>query len=328
VISATRTSRGPWCPSTLLVLVLLSGLAGCASSPQRAAREPFVLLAPPALSGVAGELTWAASQACPSVVRILNDTQTLKPAGTYFAGLLQALGGLLNPHPYWDWPYRVAAFPAYLLFGYLDLREGYGSGFFVSEDYVLTNAHVVENAETLTCYLIDGREAVATIEALDPERDLALLRVVGLDEPPPPLRLRQHRSQTGEPVLAVGFPARESLTDPFLGSPEIDERDSWPNPTVTVGVISATEVQLGNPATRYVETDAALNPGNSGGPLLGLDGTVIGVSTLTGVGKENEGYAVPIETALAVFADQLGIDPPARQDEDEPGPAPPAEDQR
>jgi S1-C subfamily serine protease len=268
-----------------------------------------------------------AERALPSLVRIHNEAQLFKPAHRYLMGILDGLTGILNPHPYWEWPYRVVAFPFYLLFGAFDLSSTRGSGFYVADELVLTNAHVVENASRLLCQLTDGRTAEATLEALDADLDLALLRIAhgtrgGLQgDPPPVLPLRRYASRLGEPVLAAGFPSREPLRDPFLPASEIDPELLLPKPRVTIGVVSALDVELGNARTRYVETDAALNPGSSGGPILGLDGSVLGIATFIGVGKENEGYAVPVESVLAAFGELLAPqeEPGGVRTEDEGG---------
>lgn len=296
-------------PSLGLAAAAALLLVGC-QAPQRSELPKVEVLVPPKLAGVAGQLTATAKAVSPSVVLIHNEPKTFKPLKRYLLGLLEGLGGILAPHPWWEWPYRVIAFPFYLLFGYLDFSSTRGSGFFVGKKLVLTNAHVVDNAHRLTCLLGDGRHAQASVVAVDVHRDLALLRLgeVVRGNPalpyPPALKLRRYRTQPGEPVLAIGFPTREVLDDPLIPRSPVD-RTRAPNPRVTVGVVSAVGVELGNAYTRYVETDAALNPGNSGGPVVGLDGSVVGIATMIGVGKENEGYAVPATIVLAALDKHL-----------------------
>lgn len=253
------------------------------------------------------ELVALAEQVRPSLVRLRVESNVFKPASQYFAGLLDGLLALLNPHPYWEWPYRVVTFPLYLVFGPFDMSGGSGSGVFVTDSLVLTCAHVVENAARIRCELTDGRWTEGVIKALDEERDLALVAVVGLEGTrPEPVPLRAEPARPGELVLAMGFPGREVITAGVWATPQVDEGAERPNPTVTFGIVSATAVELGNPSTRYVETDAAFNPGSSGGPLMGLDGRLIGVATMVGAGKENESYAVPASTVLEVFGAALG----------------------
>lgn len=308
--------RGPSGPSskrlTLLALLLgggifAAGLTGC--SPAPAPPPPaFELGIAPIFSGLAGEITRISSSSRSGIVRIQVDGKVFKPFTRYLAGIGETFFGVLNPHPYWEWPYRVIRFPLYLLFGHLDLSSSRGTGFFVSEDLVVTCAHVIDNAGEIRCQLDDGRLVDAEVVENDVARDLALLRIKGLTGPPPrPLLLRETQIGPGEVAFALGYPSREPITDPAIPRAAFDEDLQIPNPRVTVGVVSAVKVQLGNALTRYVEIDAALNPGNSGGPILGLDGRVMGVATMVSVGKENEGYAVPAETVLAIFAKHLGI---------------------
>ncbi len=279
-------------------LLLISSLAGGCAAPLQPAPSPTPFEVPRALEGLSASLAASAERGRASTVLIRKQAQVFKPAGRYFTGLLEAFAGVLNPLDY-DWPRRVVVFPFYLLFGYFDLSTSRGSGFFVQDDLVLTNAHVVENAASLVAFLPDGRSARAELVAVDEARDLALLRVASLHGPlPPALELRGHGATVGEPVLAAGYPSRET----FGGW---DELAGPPNPRVTVGLVSARDVELGNAATRYVETDAALNPGNSGGPLLDLDGRVVGITTMIGAGKQNEGYAVPALVVLEAFAEHL-----------------------
>ena len=283
------------------------GLVGCGGGPERRAARAVEVHPAWIEAGLSTEMADLAAGAMPSVVRVRNETQLFKSAGDYGVGLWESLLGVLNPHPYWEWPYRVLNFPVYLVVGMFDLREGYGTGFFVGEGLVLTNAHVVDNTAALTCEFTDGRRTSAEVVGLDEERDLALLRLGSVEgEWPPALRMRRAETRPGELVLGVGFPGREVLLHPVLKYPLTDERRGVPNPTLTFGVVSAVDVELGNASTAYMQTDAAINPGNSGGPVLTLDGEVAGVATLTALGKENEGYAVPSETVRSVFAEELG----------------------
>ncbi|MGE0708727.1 MAG: S1C family serine protease [Planctomycetota bacterium] len=305
----------------VLGTLALCGCGGAEPLPPPAEEE---LVVPPRFSGLEDDLIALAARVRPAVVRVQSESQVFKPLRRYLLGLAQGLGAILNPHPYWEWPYKVIGFPFYVLFGHLDLSSHRGSGFFVAPGKVLTNAHVVENAAEIVLQLTDGRRCRATIALYDDQRDLALLSVEDLQgEPPVPLRLREEGVAQGEVVMAVGFPGREALTDPFMPVFSFDEDELLPNPRVTVGVLSARGVELGNRLTRYLELDAALNPGNSGGPVLGLDGHVVGIATMVGVGKQSEGYAVPNATIRHALGDRLGLAPAApesgkgKQEQDE-----------
>lgn len=312
-------------PLALILCAAALSLTGCGGGPppNLEERSPRYSIAP-AFSGVAGQVIAQVASTTPALVRIRSEAKVFKPLSRYLLGIADGLAGILNPHPYWEWPYRVVGFPFYLLFGHLDLSSSRGSGFFVSEDLVLTNAHVIDNAAEITLQLTDGRVAAGKLRALDTERDLALLEVEGLSGPAPrPLVLRRAAGfAPGEVVIALGFPGRDALDDPFMPTFAVDEDRLIPNPRVTVGVLSATSVELGNLRTRYLEIDAALNPGNSGGPVLGLDGRVIGVATMIGVGKENEGYAVPSHSVLEAFAKHLAL-PNGQRESESGGSSPP-----
>lgn len=301
------SGRAAACVSALATALVTLG--GCQVEPRPEARGVAPIVSGAMIVVSPGpELVALAEQLRPALVRIVSEAQVFKPAGRYFAGLLEGLLGLLNPHPYWEWPYRVVGFPIYIVFGPFDLSGSIGSGVFVGDGLVLTCAHVIDNSERIRCELTDGRRADAEVVARDEELDLALLRVVGLEgAQPEPALLRAEGARLGEPMLAMGFPSRDVLTTPIFNVGRVDETSERPNPTVTFGIVSGVGVELGNAGTRYLETDAALNPGNSGGPLVGLDGRVIGVATMVGSGKENEGYAVPVSTVLEAFRDfELG----------------------
>ena len=171
--------------------------------------------------------------------------------------------------------------------------RGVGSGFVVSPDgYVLTNAHVVADASEVIVTLTDRREFMAKVVGIDKASDVALIKIAA----------------TGLPVVRFGDPSklRPGQWAIAIGSPFGFEN------TVTAGVISAIGRPLidGTSQTNYVtfiQTDAAVNPGNSGGPLFNIDGEVVGINSQiysrTG-GYMGVSFAIPIDLAMNV-KDQL-----------------------
>ncbi|WP_456270192.1 DegQ family serine endoprotease [Kushneria sp. AK178] len=164
-----------------------------------------------------------------------------------------------------------------------------GSGFIISEDgYILTNAHVIDGADTVTVRLNDRRELTADVIGQDQKTDIALIKVDADDLPT--LRMGDSDGlETGEWVAAIGSP---------FGFDH----------SVTAGIVSAINRTL--PTDSYVpfiQTDVAINPGNSGGPLFNLDGEVIGINsqifTRSG-GFMGVSFAIPINVAMDI-ADQL-----------------------
>jgi len=163
--------------------------------------------------------------------------------------------------------------------------RGMGSGFIVSEDgLILTNAHVVDGADEVIVKLIDKREFKAKVVGLDKLTDVAVLRinasklpVVRLGDP--------SRTRVGEWVLAIGSPFG------FENS-------------VTSGIVSAKSRSLARDSyVPFIQTDVAVNPGNSGGPLLNLDGEVIGINSQIysrSGGYQGVSFAIPINVALHV----------------------------
>lgn len=157
--------------------------------------------------------------------------------------------------------------------------RSYGSGFIVSEGLVVTNAHVVRNASVIKIMFSDGYISEAEILAIDPSRDLALLRT---EKHGVPIKLGDSNMvKPGEIVLAIGSP---------LG---------LPGPSVTLGVISAVGRTLSSGEVileDLIQTDAAINPGNSGGPLVNLNGEAIGVATAIIPYAQGIGFAIPVNT--------------------------------
>lgn len=158
-------------------------------------------------------------------------------------------------------------------------RFAYGSGFIVSKDgYILTNNHVVERADTVTVTISDGREYPAKVIGTDPSTDIAVLHIEATDLPA--LTLADSSTvEVGEWVLAVGNP---------LGLQE----------SVTAGIISAkgrSDLDIVR-VEQFFQTDAAINMGNSGGPLVNLHGDVIGMNTAIASnngGHMGIGFAIP-----------------------------------
>ncbi len=162
-------------------------------------------------------------------------------------------------------------------------QRGAGSGFIISKDgYILTNNHVVADADKITVRLADEREFVAKVVGADPQSDVALIKIDGKNLPVLPLG-NSDKIQVGEWVIAIGNPF-ELLQ------------------TVTVGVVSAKgRNHMGlSDYENYIQTDAAINPGNSGGPLLDIHGEVIGINSAIfsrSGGYMGIGFAIPINMA-------------------------------
>ena len=172
---------------------------------------------------------------------------------------------------------------------------GIGSGVIVGNRHVLTNEHVVRDAERITVALTDGREFPARLLGSTSTYDLAVLQIEGERLPVAPLG-DSDDLVVGEWAIAIGNPFGFLLNDP--------------QPTVTAGVISATNRDIKSEATEsgmyknMLQTDAAINPGNSGGPLVNGDGEVIGINTFIftrGGGSLGIGFAIPINLARRVM---------------------------
>ncbi|MCX6057297.1 MAG: trypsin-like peptidase domain-containing protein [Chloroflexi bacterium] len=167
-----------------------------------------------------------------------------------------------------------------------------GSGFFISDKgYILTNNHVVEGTKEVNIVLSDGSQQKATIVGADPYSDIAILKTEG-KVPAVVMLGNSDLLNSGESVIAIGSPLGDFKN------------------TVTVGVVSATgrsiDTGKGYQIEGLIQTDAAINQGNSGGPLVNLAGEVIGVNNMivrgsgSGAIAEGLGFAIPVNTAHAV----------------------------
>lgn len=166
-------------------------------------------------------------------------------------------------------------------------EQNLGSGVIVSVDgYVLTNNHVIANADDIQVLLYDGRVAKAKLVGADEETDLAVLKIIDAVNLPVIQMADPKKLRVGDVVLAIGNPLNL-------------------NQTVTMGIISAIGRQLNNSSPEdFIQTDAAINLGNSGGALINSNGDLVGINTLL-IGKaanaEGIGFAIPVDTATNVL---------------------------
>lgn len=170
------------------------------------------------------------------------------------------------------------------------IQQGVGSGFITQADgQIITNAHVVDGADTVQVTLKDGRSFEGRVLGTDPVTDVAVIDI-DADNLPTVAISDSEQLRPGEWAIAIGNP---------LGL------DS----TVTAGIISATgrssgDVGVPDKRVDFIQTDAAINPGNSGGPLLNTEGEVIGMNTAIIQGAQGLGFAIPINSVQRI-ADQL-----------------------
>jgi serine protease DegS/serine protease DegQ len=247
-------------------------------------RERFGLARPPgpaatapvaAPAGAVGPVSYAdaVAKAAPAVVNIYaNKMVTARAVQMYDDPVLQRLFGGLPTGPAYKRPQQVL-----------------GSGVIVSaQGYVLTNNHVIANADDIQVLLYDGRIAKATLVGADEETDLAVLKIDAGNLPV--VKIADSRAlRAGDVVLAIGNP---------LGL----------NQTVTMGIVSAVGRQLSSSSAEdFIQTDAAINLGNSGGALVNARGELVGINTLL-IGRqanaEGIGFAIPVGSAKAVL-DQI-----------------------
>jgi S1-C subfamily serine protease len=195
-----------------------------------------------------------------------------------------------NPDPFYSDPFFRRFFGDSLPMQPFEERlQGQGSGFIVDGNgTILTNAHVVENADRVTVILKDGRSFEGEVAGVDEVTDLAVVKINirGEGLPTAPLG-NSDQVQVGDWAIAVGNP---------LG---LDN-------TVTLGIVSTlnrSSAMVGIPDKRldFIQTDAAINPGNSGGPLLNERGDVIGINTAIRANAMGIGFAIPINKAKEIM---------------------------
>jgi serine protease Do len=215
----------------------------------------------------------------PAVVNI-RTVKTLKGGGPVFRHFQREPGGRENPfNEFFE-----------RFFGDEMQREfkqpSLGSGFIIDQDgHVVTNNHVIEDADQIKVKLNDENEFDAQVVGRDPSTDLALLKIKSKNHDFPVVKLGDSSQlRVGQWVVAIGSP---------FGL----ER------TVTAGIVSAKGRVIGSgPYDDFIQTDASINPGNSGGPLLNLKGEVIGINTAIVATGQGIGFAIPINLAKGVIA--------------------------
>ncbi len=172
-------------------------------------------------------------------------------------------------------------------------RTSLGSGVIIdgTRGLVLTNAHVVEKATTIRVALNDQREFEATIIGMDPDSDLAVLKIQS-DQVLPAIQMGHSEDlMIGESVVAIGNPFGFSHT-------------------VTTGVVSSVNRSIKTADRvfhKFIQTDASINPGNSGGPLLNINGELIGINTAIYAQAQGIGFAIPINRAKRIISDLINF---------------------
>jgi serine protease Do len=166
-------------------------------------------------------------------------------------------------------------------------QRSLGSGFLIDENgFIVTNNHVIEDADQIKVILYDDKEFDAELVGRDPKTDLALIRIDGAKNLKPLELGNSEMMKVGTWVVAIGSP---------FGLEQ----------TVTAGIVSAKGRIIGSgPYDDFIQTDASINPGNSGGPLLNMDGEVVGINTAIIASGQGIGFAIPINLAKGII-DQL-----------------------
>jgi serine protease Do len=162
-------------------------------------------------------------------------------------------------------------------------QQSLGSGFIMSPDgYIVTNNHVIENADEIKVKLAGGKEFDARIAGRDPKTDLALIKIKTSSDLVPLKMGDSDKLEVGSWVVAIGSP---------FGLEQ----------TVTAGIVSAKGRVIGaGPYDDFIQTDASINPGNSGGPLLNMKGEVVGINTAIIAQGQGIGFAIPINLAQGI----------------------------
>ncbi len=259
---------------SVLIFFLLFGAAGLLGGTTPAVNTAHAFTAPESFS----ELAEAAR---PGVVNI-RTVKTIKggsPVFRHFFG--NPHGDNRNPFDEFFGPFQGDGQQR-------DFKQrSLGSGFLIDGDgFIVTNNHVIEDADQIKVILADDKEFDAELVGRDPKTDLALIRIKGANNLKPLEFGNSEKLKVGTWVVAIGSP---------FGLEQ----------TVTAGIVSAKGRIIGSgPYDDFIQTDASINPGNSGGPLLNMDGEVVGINTAIIASGQGIGFAIPINMAKGII-DQL-----------------------
>jgi serine protease Do len=227
---------------------------------------------------VPANFTQLAELARPGVVNIRTE-RTMKGGGRVYRHFFgEPFGGRRNPFEDFFGPFSEQPQQEYK-------QQSLGSGFLIDkEGYIVTNNHVIDQADQIKVRLYDEKEYQATVVGRDPKTDLALIKIEGAKDLQPLHLGNSDTLKVGTWVVAIGSP---------FGLEQ----------TVTQGIVSAKKRVIGaGPYDDFIQTDASINPGNSGGPLLDLQGRVVGINTAIVASGQGIGFAIPIDMAKVIVA--------------------------
>ncbi len=253
----------------VMIVILIGTMAGAAPAVLTASQNPDIPMVP-------NNFSQLAKDAKPSVVNIRTVT-TVKGGGRVF-------------RHFFGNPYNEKKNPFDEFWGpdnqpQEDFKQrSLGSGFIIDKDgYIVTNNHVVANAEQIKVKLADEREFDAEIIGRDPNTDLALIKISAETDLVPIQMGDSDELLVGNWVVAIGSP---------FGLEQ----------TVTAGIVSAKGRIIGfGPYEDFIQTDASINPGNSGGPLVNLRGEVVGINTAIVASGQGIGFAIPVNMARNII---------------------------
>jgi len=257
----------------ILVLAMVGLLIGAGLQVATASEDSPVRMIPANFSELA-------EKARPAVVNI-RTVKTVKGGGPVFRHFFGDPFGGKNPFEDFRGPHAEGG-PSRNF-----KQQSLGSGFIIGrEGYIVTNNHVIENADQIKVKLAMGKEFDAKVVGRDPKTDLALIKIEASDDLTPLEMGDSDRLRVGTWVVAIGSP---------FGLEQ----------TVTAGIVSAKGRTLGaGPYDDFIQTDASINPGNSGGPLINMKGEVIGINTAIfsqGGGNVGIGFAIPVNLAQGII---------------------------
>ena len=264
----------------LLAPVLVSVLLGTGYGISKAVKAPDAVATPPTKSVevpmVPGNFSELAETVRPGVVNI----QVVKKVKNVAFGSRDFPGNPFGENsPFGDFfgPFsdgNPSARPE---------QRGVGSGFVLSrEGYIVTNNHVVEDADQIKVKLANGKEYDGKVVGRDPKTDLALVKIDGASDLHALSLGNSDELKVGSWVVAVGSP---------FGLEQ----------TVTAGIVSAKGRVIGSgPYDNFIQTDASINPGNSGGPLINTKGEVVGINTAIIASAQGIGFAIPVNMAKEI----------------------------